>query len=130
MKDRSSLLIWMFSFLRPHQTSVVVLSLLLIGEVILGALQPWPLKIVIDNVLNHEQHPLPEPFAAWMGAFTGGDLVLMLVVVVTGGILLQVVGEAVSAYAVQIQVDTGQRMVYDLRGKLFQHLQGLSLDHH
>ena len=130
MKDRSSLLIWMFSFVRPHRASVVVLSLLLLGEVILGALQPWPLKVVIDNVLNHEQHPLPDPIASWMGVFTGGDLVLMLVVVVVAGILLQVVGEAVSAYAVQIQVDTGQRMVYDLRGKLFQHLQGLSLDHH
>ena len=29
-----------------------------------------------------------------------------------------------------MQVDTGQRMVYDLRGRLFEHLQALGLHHH
>ena len=35
-----------------------------------------------------------------------------------------------SAYGTQVQVDTGQRMVYDLRGRLFEHLQALGLHHH
>src|SRR5439155_14619105 len=30
----------------------------------------------------------------------------------------------------QVQVDAGQRMVYDLRGRLFEHLQALGLHHH
>ena len=46
------------------------------------------------------------------------------------GVLLQVVNQFVSAYGTQVQVDTGQRMVYDLRGRLFEHLQALGLHHH
>ena len=32
-----------------------------------------------------------------------------------------------SAYSTQVQVDTGQRMVYALRYRLFEHLQALGL---
>ena len=50
--------------------------------------------------------------------------------VVIAGVLLQVVNQVVSAYGTQVQVDAGQRMVYDLRYRLFQHLQALGLHHH
>src|SRR5437867_2493015 len=36
----------------------------------------------------------------------------------------------VSDYGTQVQVDTGQRMVYDLRYRLFDHLTALPLRHH
>ena len=61
---------------------------------------------------------------------TGGSLVALLVIVVVAGVLLQIVNQFVAAYGTQVQVDTGQRMVYDLRGRLFQHLQALGLHHH
>ena len=54
----------------------------------------------------------------------------MLALIVVAGVLLQVVNHFVTAYATQIQVDTGQRMVYELRGRLFEHLQALGLQHH
>ena len=44
--------------------------------------------------------------------------------------ILQIVNQLVSAYGTQVQVDTGQRMVYDLRHRLFEHLTGLGLHHH
>jgi ABC-type multidrug transport system fused ATPase/permease subunit len=50
--------------------------------------------------------------------------------VVIAGVVLQVVNQLVSAYGTQVQVDTGQRMVYDLRSRLFQHLTSLGLHHH
>ena len=43
---------------------------------------------------------------------------------------MQVVNQLVSAYGTQVQVETGQRMVYDLRYRLFNHLQSLGLYHH
>ena len=55
---------------------------------------------------------------------------MLLVVVVVAGVVLQVVNQFVSAYGTQVQVDTGQRMVYDLRCRLFEHLQALGLHHH
>jgi ATP-binding cassette subfamily B protein/subfamily B ATP-binding cassette protein MsbA len=128
--DTRPLLPWMLSFLRPYRRSATVLSVLLVVQIVLGALQPWPLKLVIDNVLNSAEHPFPEPLASWMRALTGGSLLGALVVVVMAGVLLQVVNQFITAWAMQVQVGTGQRMVYDLRARLFQHLQALGLHHH
>ncbi len=128
--DARPLLPWMLSFLRPYRPSAVVLAVLLVIQIALGALQPWPLKLVIDNVLNSAEHPFPEPLGSWMQVLTGGSLLGALVVVVMGGVLLQVVNQFITAWAMQVQVSTGQRMVYDLRARLFQHLQALGLHHH
>jgi ATP-binding cassette subfamily B protein len=122
------LLPWTLSFLRPYRRHVVLLSVLLLVEIALGALQPWPLKIVIDYVLGGQ--PFPRPVAAWLGWATAHSQIVLLVAVVIAGVVLQVVNQLVSAYGTQVQVDTGQRMVYDLRYRLFQHLQALGLHHH
>jgi len=126
MKD--SLLVWTLSFLRPYQKRVLILAALLLTEIGLGALQPWPLAIVIDYVLGGR--PIPEPFAGWLTAMHGGDRFVLLVIVVVAGVLVQITNQFVSAYGTQVQVDTGQRMVYDLRRRLFEHLTGLGLNHH
>jgi ATP-binding cassette, subfamily B, bacterial len=119
---------WTLGFLRPYRKRVALLAVLLLGEIGLGALQPWPLAVVIDYVL--QQHPIPEPFAGWLLTVHGGDRYTLLIILVVAGVLLQVTNQFVSAYGTQVQVDTGQRMVYDLRRRLFQHLTGLGLNHH
>jgi ATP-binding cassette, subfamily B, bacterial len=123
------LLPWTLSFLRPYRSRVVLLTFLLGTEIALGALQPWPLSIVIDYVLG--DRPWPAWIAPWMMSITsGGHKLALLVTVVMAGVVLQVVNQFVSAYGTQVQVDAGQRMVYDLRARLFQHLTGLGLHHH
>ena len=119
---------WTLSFLRPYRARVTLLAVLLLLEIALGALQPWPLKVVIDNVL--QGRPFPEPIAHWLASVTGGRSIALLVIVVVAGVLLQVTNQFVSMYGTQVQVDAGQRMVYDLRGRLFEHLQALGLHHH
>jgi ATP-binding cassette subfamily B protein/subfamily B ATP-binding cassette protein MsbA len=120
----------MLAHLWPYRRRVVLLAVLLLVEIALGALQPWPLKIAVDNVLDSARHPFPEPFGTWMNQLSGGSLLLMLAIVVIGGVIIQVINQFVSAYATKVQVDAGQRMVYDLRGRLFEHLQALGLHHH
>jgi ATP-binding cassette subfamily B protein len=119
---------WTLSFLRPHRRRVALIAVLLLVQVGLGALEPWPLKIVIDNVL--QGLPLAEVLQRPVAAVTGGNPFTLLLLVVGGGVLLQVIHQITSAYATQVQVDTGQRMVYDLRYRLFEHLQALGLLHH
>ena len=68
MSAPDSLLRWTLAFLRPHGRRVALLSVLLLLEVGLGALQPWPLKIVIDHVLSSDRQPVPEPFRSWLPA--------------------------------------------------------------
>jgi ATP-binding cassette subfamily B protein/subfamily B ATP-binding cassette protein MsbA len=125
-----SLLAWTLTFLWPYRRQAVLLSVLLGLQIALGALQPWPLKLIIDNVLDNAQHPFSEPWRGWFDSMAGGNLVVILILIVVGGVLLQVVNHFVSAYGTQIQVDAGQRMVYDLRARLFEHLQALGLQHH
>src|SRR5206468_3866002 len=56
--------------------------------------------------------------------------ITLLVVIVIAGLLVQLANQFVTAHAIQLQVATGQRMVYDLRYRLFRHMQGLGLHHH
>lgn len=127
-----SLLAWMAPYLRPHRSRLGLLSGLLLAEVVLGALQPWPLALVLDHVLGGRPLPawIPAWAADWTGPLTVDRRVMLLVVVVLGGVVLSLLNQLVTLQATQVQVDTGQRLVYDLRNRLFQHLQRLGLHHH
>ena len=57
MDQSAPLLPWTLSFLRPHRKQVSLLIVLLVAQIALGALQPWPLKIVIDYVLSRQELP-------------------------------------------------------------------------
>lgn len=127
-RPQRSLVPWVLGFLRPHRRQVLLLSCLLLLEVGLGALQPWPTKVVFDYVLLG--HRFPAAVQPWVDAVAGQNRFTLLLWVVVVGIVLQVVSQLVSAYGTQVQVDTGQRMVYDLRYRLFDHLQALGLHHH
>jgi ABC-type multidrug transport system fused ATPase/permease subunit len=129
MEQRDTPLIpWMLSFLRPHRGRVALLATLLLAEIGLGAMQPWVLAVAIDHAIGGK--PFRPSIQPLVDALTHGRAYELLIVVVVAGIALQVINQLVSAYGTQVQVETGQRMVYDLRYKLFNHLQSLGLHHH
>ena len=119
---------WTLSLLRPYRARVVVIVALSLLEIALAALAPWPLKAVVDNVLGG--HALPSAVAGPAQMLAGGSTVGLLTVIVVAGLLLQLTSELVLMAHTQIQVDTAQRLVYDLRRSLLSHLQALSLRHH
>ena len=122
------LLPWVLSFLRPYRGRLAMLSLFMLFQVLLGVLQPWPLAIVLDYVLAGRA--LPSVVAEWIPWLAQVSRVTLLVTVVAAGVLLSLLKQFLTLHAVQLQVWTGQRLVYDLRYKLFQHLQRLGLHHH
>lgn len=119
---------WTLSLLRPYRGRVILIGGMGLIQIGLNALAPWPLKAVVDNVLGG--HALPESLSRWIDPITGGSQVRLLALVVAAGLLLQVVTEVVRMLHTQAQVDTGQRIVYGLRGRLLSHLQALALRHH
>jgi len=123
-----TLLAWMKPYLRPYRGRLGVLGGMLFLEVVLGALQPWPLAFVLDYVLTGR--PLPGFLAERIGPVDVDTRIAMLVVVALIGVVLAFANQLVSFKATNVQVQTGQRLVYDLRYKLFQHLQRLGLHHH
>lgn len=127
-EPQQPLLPWTLSFLRPYRDRVALLTFLSLLEIALGALAPWPLKIVIDHVLLGHSF-VWAPGARLMAALTDSRVELLILVVIAG-VALQVANQFASMFHTQVQVDTGQRMVYDLRLRLFEHLQALGLHHH
>jgi ATP-binding cassette subfamily B protein/subfamily B ATP-binding cassette protein MsbA len=84
--------------------------------------KPWPLKVVIDNVLRG--HPMNVTFLPMMSreallAAASGALILIYFLL---GIL-----NVASNY---VTISIGQRMVNELRAQMFDHLQRLSLGFH
>ena len=123
-----SLLAWTLHYLRPYRGRAAVLAALSLLEIGFSALLPWPLKLVVDNVLG--SHPLPPALERVLpdAALAGPGRLLVLIVV--GGLMIQVISQLVSMLHTQVQIDTGQRIVFDLRSDLFAHLQRLPLRHH
>ncbi|OLB61893.1 MAG: hypothetical protein AUI11_07760 [Acidobacteria bacterium 13_2_20CM_2_66_4] len=121
------LLRWTLSFLQPHRAKVTLLTVLLASEIALGWLQPWPLAIVLDFLTGNALPRALTRVVPWLTTLAATHRFALLVTIVVAGVLLQVVNQFVSAYGTQVQVDTGQRMVYDLRRRLFEHLTALGL---
>ena len=100
--------------------------ILAIAGVALGAamevLKPWPLKVVIDNVLSGKPIPL-----ASLASLSRADL---LIAACAGGVLIYFLTGILTVANNYISISIGQRMVNDLRGQLFDHLQRLSLGFH
>ena len=106
-------------------TGIVILSL---AEIVLAALAPWPLKVLVDNVLGNTA--LPAPLDALLPAAIADSAGGLLIVVVGTGLLVQLGAEIVRMTHTQMQVQMGQRIVYALREQLLAHLQALPLRHH
>jgi ATP-binding cassette subfamily B protein len=88
---------------------------------VIEILKPWPLKLVIDNVLRGKPVNSPWLPIAPANLLTASCLALVVIYVALG--ILNVTTNYVT-------ISIGQRMVNDLRAQMFDHLQRLSLAFH
>ena len=119
---------WTLAFLRPYRGKAAAIFALSLLEIGLAALAPWPLKVIVDYVLDGLA--LPPALAALTPSAIAGSAVAVLVVVVLAGLLIQIANEVTRMIHTQMQVQVAQRVVYTLRAKLLVHLQALPLRHH
>lgn len=114
--------------LRTWRGLAAVLTVMLI-KTGLDVLAPWPMKVLVDNVLYGK--PFTERVGqaiAWLpGAENRSNLILWCV---GGTVLLYLLGWAIGAAGALANVSFGQRMVYTLAADLFGHLQRMSLRFH
>src|SRR5262249_54054282 len=103
-------------------------SVLLIG---LGALAsllaPWPLKILIDSVL--QDHPLSPVVAFLVGPLAHTRIGLMLFVVIAG-VLATLLQNGLTGLDNYVTTKIDRSMILDFRSDLFRHAQRLSLAFH
>ena len=103
--------------------SVVIAAMLV--EVGLQLLRPWPLKLLIDNVIG--THPAPGFVSAVVGH---GNRNGLLLAVVLAEVAIFLFGTAAGMVYTFTSLREGQRMTYHLAGDLFRHLQRMSLLFH
>ena len=116
------------NLLRPYagSLSIGVVAVLLEGAA--GLAEPWPLKIVLDNVLKSK------PGQGWLNQFilavAGADKFAILNMAAVSVLIIATVG-AIFAYTEKYLTTTvGQHVMHDLRQTLYSHIQRLSLDYH
>src|ERR1051325_349475 len=115
------------AYVRPYASVLIVGTLLSIVAIALGVGEPWPLKVVVDDVLRgkpgrhavipHYVHSARDPHVL-LGIAVG-----LLVTIV----LFEALAEYLSDALLQA---TGQRVGNDPRDAVFAHLQSLSLRYH
>src|SRR3984885_6996028 len=114
--------------LLPYRTTFFLALLAAIGEGVANLLDPWPLKIVIDNVLGSNK------IHGWLNPvilrFTGDDKLAIVKLAAVAALAIAVFG-AVTSYAEKsLTTSTGQWVMHDLRRTLYSHIQRLSLAFH
>ena len=115
------------SLLRPYWRQMLLALVAVAGETGAALLEPWPLKVVLDNLLQHRALPgWLAPAAAWIG---GGSLAILNVAVVAVAAIA--LAGALSSYLnTWLTATVGQRVMHDLRRTLYHHIHRLSLAEH
>ena len=114
--------------IRPHWKALAVALLAVLGETAAGVLEPWPVKLVIDNVLQSKT--LPRGWGRFVVQIFGQNKFAILNFAVAAVLVIAVAG-AVSAYVEKYLTTTvSQWVAHDLRRTLYHHIQGFSLLEH
>ena len=114
---------WKFlPYLRPYRGRFAwaLIQVFLIAG--FDLLKPWPLQLVIDHVLGGK--PLSAP---WLASLSAGTLLIVACIAL---VLVNLGSGLLALWHNYTSIGVGQRMVNDLRGALYAHLQRLSLAFH
>jgi len=110
---------------RPYHGWLAIVFVAMLIETAMSMAGPWPLKVVIDNVLG--SHPLPE-WLHWMRdvpmAQSKIGLAALAAICVVAIALIGALATYVDNYYTE---SVGQWVAHDLRVRIYDHLQRLSL---
>jgi ABC-type multidrug transport system fused ATPase/permease subunit len=111
-------------YLRPYWRLGLSSVFLTIGATAFGLLSPWPLQILVDNVIG--QAPLPDAIASVFGE-AGSHRFLLLAVAVIAGLLIAMAGGVIHVVNSYVNTKLEQHIIADFRGDLFRHTERLSV---
>jgi subfamily B ATP-binding cassette protein MsbA len=114
--------------LRPHRRALWLGLLAIAGESVADVLQPWPLKVVLDNVITHKaQH-------GWLTDTihrTIGQNTMHILLAACAAVMVIALMDAVCTYGEKwVTTTVGQWVTHDLRRTLYAQVQRLSLSYH
>jgi subfamily B ATP-binding cassette protein MsbA len=114
--------------LKPHSKILLLGLIAVIGEGVANLLEPWPLKIVLDNVLKSRE------IHGWLNAFiqstVGPDRLAALEFAAVAVLAIAFVDAVCSYTEKYVTTSVGQWVMHDLRLMLYHRIQRLSLAYH
>ena len=115
------------AYARSYWLPLIGLSALMLVSAAVSALQPWAMKILIDNVLGTNR-PAFAPFMHSLGLDVSQTSLLMIAVSL--GLTVFAVNSAIDAVSSWGWTVVGRGMTYKLAQDLFARLQRRSLSYH
>ena len=122
MSQRRELL----EYARPHRRAIVLLVATMAADIALQLAEPWPLKLVLDDVIGH--HHTPSFIASVLPGSTSPATLALYAALATIVVFAAKAGS--SAWYTYASLRLGQRLVLALAGDAFSHLQRLSMRQH
>ncbi len=114
--------------LQPHTRLILIGLVAVIGEGIANLLEPWPLKVVLDNVLKSRSGN------GWLNGLIlthfGSDKLKILEFAALAVLVIALIGGLCSYIEKYVTTSVGQWVTHDLRRALYSHIQLLSLAYH
>ena len=116
------------SLLHPYRTSLTFGLLAMVGEALADVASPWPLKIVLDNVLRTRSGH------GWLNHYLDrhfGTAPLAVLEFAVAAVLVIAIFDAGCSYADKyLTTSVGQWVTHDLRRAIYSQVQRLSLAYH
>ena len=112
-----------WSLIRGQQRAALVGLVLTLFSIAASLLLPWPLKIIVDSILGSV--PMPASLAGFADNKAAALLTVCLALLV-----INIVRGGLAAWGTMYLVRAGLRMTQELRFRVYEHLQKLSLVFH
>jgi len=114
--------------LRGHWKSLSIALVAVVAETLGDVLEPWPIKVVVDNVVGGK--PLRGWFGGVAGAAFGVNTTALLEFALVAVMLIAIVGGVGSYVEKYLTTSVSQWIAHDLRLMVYQRIQRLSLAEH
>ena len=115
--------------IRPYRGKLLIILAAMLVETAMSLASPWPLKIIIDNVIDHKKlpHLLDEVVRPLLD---GGHKLQVAGLAALAFIVIALIGALASYIDNYYTESVGQWVAHDLRMRTYHHLQRLSLGYY
>jgi ATP-binding cassette subfamily B protein len=114
----------LWPYVYPYRWKVCLALFILLLDTLTNLAAPWGLKLIFDNVLLN--NALQSPWAQLIPPALAQNRTLFFIALCGAMLLLALIGAGASYLGMRMLAVIGQRMIFELRCKLFTHLQQLS----
>jgi ABC-type multidrug transport system fused ATPase/permease subunit len=117
------------SLIRPYRRTLVAIFLAMLVETVMSLATPWPLKIILDNVIG--SHKLAPWLHHLIGPMLENGSRLQVAFLAAVAFVLIAVLQSIASYIDNYYTENvGQWVAHDLRMRMYEHLQRLSLGYY